>query len=101
MPSYIKEAWRYVYNRSEIFKDPTEVPDYYNSATFKAKKTLQSLQVKCQNDWEMGTLCYLKKIIRTSKIYQNSWGMSQVQMWYVLIKLRWDSMRQMVSSEGL
>ena len=55
-----------------MFKDPTEVPDYYNSATFKAKKTLQSLEVKCQNDWEMGTLCYLKKIIRNSKIYQNS-----------------------------
>ena len=63
-PSYIKEAWQYVYSRSEIFKDPIEVSDYYNSATPTAKKILQLLEVECQNDRERETLCYLKKFIR-------------------------------------
>ena len=63
-PSYIKEARRYACNPSEIFKDPIEVSDYYNSATPTAKKILQLLEVECQNDRERETLCYLKKIIR-------------------------------------
>ena len=63
-PSYIKEAWRYVYNRSEIFKDPIEISDCYNSATPTAEKILQVLEVECQNDREKEALCYLKKINR-------------------------------------
>ena len=63
-PSYIKETWRYVYNRSEISKDPIEVSDYYNSATPTAKKILQLLEVECQNDREKEILYYLKKVIR-------------------------------------
>ena len=63
-PSYIKEAWRYVYNHSEIFKDPIEISGCYNSATPTAKKILQLLEVECQNDKEKEILCYLKKFIR-------------------------------------
>ena len=43
-PSYIKEAWRYVYNRSEIFKDPTEVCDYNNSATPNSEKDFATVR---------------------------------------------------------
>ena len=64
MPFYIKEAWWYVHNHSEIFKDPVEVSDYYSSATPTVKKILQLLEVERQNDSEREPLCYLKKIIR-------------------------------------
>ena len=55
VPSYIKDAWRYLYNRSEILKYSIEAFDYYNSATPTAEKILQLLEVECQNDREKET----------------------------------------------